>query len=305
MEFGPAQKVHTHTPNKTKMIPLAVAIQGLEGMPALILTEQAVQHGIQRRRRRRSRRRICTLYHLDSDTITTIVDLLHDDLVSLISIRTAIPTLLKVVCVLHFLATGTYQHTVGQLDGISQPGFSSVLNQVLDALLKHASATISPPQTAQEVNDTKIALHALAGMPNVIGVLDCSHMELVVQHAVELVYRIRKQYHSINVQMVRNARKMITHCCARYPGSTHDSMVLQNSVLPRYMEQHAARRAWLLGDAGYPLKLWLLTPVMNPLNRHEEDYNRAHTLTCVVIEQTFGLLKAWFRCLSRSGGPLI
>ncbi|XP_069498857.1 putative nuclease HARBI1 [Ambystoma mexicanum] len=250
-------------------------------------------------------KKIHTLYRLDRDTITTIVDLLHDDLVSLISIHTAIPLLLTEVCVLHFLATDTYQHTVAQLHGMSQPCFSCVLNQVLDALLKHASAYISLPWTAQEVNYTKISFHVLAGMPNVIGALDCTHVELVVWHDMEVVYCNRKQYHSINVQMVCNESKMITHCCARYPGSTHDSMVLLNSMLPRYMERNAAQCNWLLGDAGYPLKPWLLTAVRHPLNRHKEDYNRAQTRTRVVIEQTSGLLKAQICCLSRSGGALI
>ncbi|XP_069502434.1 putative nuclease HARBI1 [Ambystoma mexicanum] len=203
---------------------------------------------------------IHTLYHLDRDTITTIVDLLHD-LVSLINICTAIPPVLNVVSVLHFLATGNYQHRVRKLHGIWQPCFSGVLNQVLDALLKHAGFYISLPWTVQEVNDTKIAFHALAGMSKVIGALDCTHVELVVRHAVEVVFGNRKQYHSINVQMV----------C----------------------------------DAGHPLKPWLLNPVRHPLTRHEEDYNRAHTRTRAVIEQTFGLLKARFRCLSWSGRALI
>ncbi|XP_069482196.1 putative nuclease HARBI1 [Ambystoma mexicanum] len=191
------------------------------------------------------------------------------------------------------------------MHGISQPVFSCTLNQVLDALRKHTSQHIAMPRTAQEISNTKVGFHSLADIPTCIGAIDCTHVELVVPHANEVVYSNRKQYHSINVQMVCDTNKIITHCCARYPGSTHDSMVLRNSTIPRYMERHAGQRLWLLGDASYPLKRWLLTPVRNPQNRHEEDYNRAHTRTRVVIEQTFGLLKARFRCLSRSGGALL
>ncbi|XP_069498848.1 putative nuclease HARBI1 [Ambystoma mexicanum] len=319
------------------MIPQAVAIQALEDMPALLLLELAVNQGMQRRRRRRKRVRpgqhippvqavvphrqppipciraspfdvspvpIHILYRLDRDTITTILDLIYDVMVSLINIRTAIPPLLKVVSVIHFLTTGTYQYTVGQLHSISQPCFSRGLNQVLDALLKHGRANISLPWTADEVNATKIAFYALAGMPNVIGVLDCTHVKLVVRHPVEVVYHNRKLYHSLTVQMVCDASKIIAHCCARYPGSTHDAMVLQNSTLPCYMERHAAQRAWLLGDSGYPLKPWLLTPVRNPQNRHKEDYNCSHSRTSADITQTFGTSKARFHCLSRLGGAL-
>ncbi|XP_069483827.1 putative nuclease HARBI1 [Ambystoma mexicanum] len=170
-----------------------------------------------------------------------------------------------------------------------------------DASVKKISTLEMPPQP----NSLNPALLPQGLCVNCVGALDCTHVELVVPHAMEVVYRNRKQYHSINVQMVCDASKIITHCCARYPGSTHDSLVLRNSTLPRCMERHAGRRAWLLGDGGYPLKLWLLTPVRNPQNRHEEDYNCSHTRTLVVIEQTFGLLKARFCCLSRSGGAFL
>ncbi|XP_069494163.1 putative nuclease HARBI1 [Ambystoma mexicanum] len=317
------------------MVPILAALHGLEDM---IAVQQQQQQAAQRRRRRRRRARqaqqapprhlvipqrqppipriraspfnltpeqIHTLYRLDRDTITSIVDMIHHDIVSLIDIRTAIPPLLKVVTVLHSLATGTYQHMVGQMHGISQPVFSRTLNQVLDALLKHASEHISLPRTAQEIANTKVGFYSLAGIPICIRAIDCTHVELVVPHHNEAVYRNRKQFHSINVQMVFDAIKIITHCCARFPGSTHDSMVLRNSTIPRYMERQTGQRLWLLGDAGYPLKRWLLTSVRNPQNRHEEDYNRAHTRTRVVIEQTFGLLKTRFRCISRSGGALL
>ncbi|XP_069467114.1 putative nuclease HARBI1 [Ambystoma mexicanum] len=256
------------------MVPILAALHGLEDLiAAQLLQQQAAQR--RRRRRRRARQaqqapprhliipqrhppipriraspfkltpeQIHTLYRLDRDTITSIVDMIHDDIVSLIDIRTAIPPLLKVVSVLHFLATGTYQHTVGQMHGISQPVFSRTLNQVLDALLKHAPELITMPRTAQEIANTKVGFYSLAGMPSCIGAINCTHVELVVAHHNEVVYRNRKQFHSINVQKVCDANKIITHCCARFPGSTHDSMVLRNSIIPRYMERTTFVATW-------------------------------------------------------------
>ncbi|KAJ1189097.1 hypothetical protein NDU88_005848 [Pleurodeles waltl] len=59
-----------------------------------------------------------------------------------------------------------------------------------------------------------------------------------------------------------------------------------------------------MGDSGYPNLSWLLTPVRNPRTRAEERYNEAHGRTRRVIERTFGLLKARFRCLHMTGGSL-
>ena len=52
---------------------------------------------------------------------------------------------------------------------------------------------------------------------------------------------------------------------------------------------------WIQGDSGYPLKEWLMTPINNPRNRHEENYNRSHCRTRNVVERAFGVFKARFK----------
>ncbi|KAJ1084819.1 hypothetical protein NDU88_004965 [Pleurodeles waltl] len=58
------------------------------------------------------------------------------------------------------------------------------------------------------------------------------------------------------------------------------------------------------GNSGYPNLSWLLTPVRNAKTRAEECYNEAHGRTRRIIERTFALLKARFRCLHLTGGSL-
>ena len=60
-----------------------------------------------------------------------------------------------------------------------------------------------------------------------------------------------------------------------------------------------------IGDSGYPLEPWLLTPVNNPTTNGERKYNTAHCKTRNIVERSFGLLKSRFRCLSQSGGTLL
>ncbi|KAJ1219278.1 hypothetical protein NDU88_006847 [Pleurodeles waltl] len=57
-------------------------------------------------------------------------------------------------------------------------------------------------------------------------------------------------------------------------------------------------------DSGYPNLSWLLPPVRNPRTRAEERYNEAHARTRRIIERTFVLLRARFRCLHQTGGSL-
>ncbi|KAJ1198955.1 hypothetical protein NDU88_002793 [Pleurodeles waltl] len=104
--------------------------------------------------------------------------------------------------------------------------------------------------------------------------------------------------------MVCLADQYILQVNAMFPGSVHDAYILRNSSIPDMMGQLQRHRVWLLGDSGYPNLSWLLTPARNPRTRAEESYNEAHRRTRWVIERTFGLLKARFRCLHMTGGSL-
>lgn len=53
----------------------------------------------------------------------------------------------------------------------------------------------------------------------------------------------------------------------------------------------------LLGDSGYPLKSFLLTPYANPIGQAQTRYNRSLRRTRVLVEQTIGILKRRFGCL--------
>lgn len=59
---------------------------------------------------------------------------------------------------------------------------------------------------------------------------------------------------------------------------------------------------YFIGDSGYPLKKYLLTPIpTRNFTEGELSYNRAHKKTRVVIERAFGELKARWRCINKQG----
>lgn len=83
-----------------------------------------------------------------------------------------------------------------------------------------------------------------------------------------------------------------THIVVKWPGSTHDAFVLNNSSVPDIMEH---MNGWLLGDSGYPLKKWLITPIAHPQNDQEVQFNKSQCKTRNIVERSFGVLKARFR----------
>ncbi|KAJ1117144.1 hypothetical protein NDU88_005344 [Pleurodeles waltl] len=249
-------------------------------------------------------RHVILTYRLDRTTIQELCAQLEADLMSPIRQPTGILPLVQVLSVLHFFASGSFQSTVAISSGMSQSMFSKVLSRVLSALMKYMRSCI----VFSEVGDlatVKGDFYALGHIPNIIGAIDGTHVALVPPRGSEQVYRNRKNYHSMNVQVVCLADQYISHVNAKFPGSVHDAYIMRNSSIPYVMEQLQRPCVWLIGDSGYPNLSWLLTPVRNPRTRAEERYNEAHGRTRRVIERTFGLLKARFRCLHMTGGSLM
>ncbi|XP_052801683.1 putative nuclease HARBI1 isoform X2 [Mya arenaria] len=127
-----------------------------------------------------------------------------------------------------------------------------------------------------------LQFQGIARFPNVIGVIDGTHIGIKAPHEHEEVFVNRKGVHSINVQVVFDPFHRIIDVVARWPGSVHDSRVLRESGLFELFEGGHANGYYLLGDSGYPAKRWLLTPYLAPQNATEEGYNRVIVACCVL-----------------------
>ncbi|KAJ1163737.1 hypothetical protein NDU88_004190 [Pleurodeles waltl] len=165
-------------------------------------------------------------------------------------------------------------------------------------------SAFSPRFRVEELDPVKADFYAMGHIPNIIGAIDGTHIAFVPPLKNELLIRNRKSFHSMNVQMVCPADQYISHVNAKDARSVHDAYILRNSSTPYVMAQLQRHRVWLIGDSGYPNLSWLLTPVRNPRTRAEERYNGAHGRTRRIIERTFSLLKAIFRCLHLTSGLL-
>ncbi|CAI6356221.1 unnamed protein product [Macrosiphum euphorbiae] len=222
--------------------------------------------------------------------------------------KSAISIERKVLTALRFFASGSYQQDIGEnrASSLSQPSVSKCIAEVCDTLNmpnifnKH----VRFPSSLNELNHIRQEFTNVYGIPGVIGIIDCTHVAIVPPKAdgpyPEHIYVNRKNYHSINVQLICDLNMGIMNVNAKYPGSTHDSYIWRRSAISTIMEQmnnEGMRSYYLLGDSGYALRPWLMTPLNNPEpNTPEGRYNEWFSKTRSLIERTNGLLKMRFRC---------
>ena len=141
-----------------------------------------------------------------------------------------------------------------------------------------------------------------------IGALDGSHIPAVVSPSQHQVFRDRKQRISQNVLGVCNFDLIFTYVLCGWEGSAHDGRVLGDAVNKGL---HILPGKYYLGDAGYGLNSFVLTPYrgvryhlkewkkskQRPKNR-EELFNLRHASLRNVVERIFGVTKKQFPILS-------
>ncbi|CAG9135385.1 unnamed protein product [Plutella xylostella] len=211
----------------------------------------------------------------------------------------------KVLCALNFYATGSYQRSVGMGKYLGQSTVSKIVTEVTNALTCPGMLNrhIHFPKTAHERNLIKQKFYTKYGIPGVIGCVDGSHFHIFQpKKAVEHLFFCRKNFHSLNVQVVCDSDCRIININPKYGGATHDCFVWNNSQVSTFMETlyRNGEQGWLLGDSGYPQRPWLMTPINDAADDSPEaKYNHLHGKARVLIENTFGRLKNRWRCLNK------
>lgn len=211
---------------------------------------------------------------------------------------------MQLLAALRYYAVGSFMEVVGDGLGLSNSSVSKAVTVVTPLLLQLMKNFLIFPQTPEEIQQANQHFYNVASIPRVIGIIDGTLIQVSSPVVNEPFYICRKGYPAINVQVVCNHQGIFCDIVAKWPGSTHDSFVWANSAVCQVAEEGGFRDSWLLGDSGYPLRPYLLTPVQHPATNSEEQFNQAHGRTRSIVERAIGLWKQRFRCISKSSGGL-
>ena len=208
---------------------------------------------------------------------------------------------LQLCTALRYFSQGGYLPVIADLHGISDRSASHCIHTVANAICHKMEEFMTWP-TAEECAQTKLKFYRKTnGFPCIAGLIDGSQVPIWGPHppSNEAVFVNRKGFHSINCQIVCDADMNIFSFDARWPGSSHDAYVLRQSEVFEKFEEGLLPNSWLLGDAGYALSDWLLTPYQNPNGQPQERYNAAHKRARCAVERCIGIWKMRWRCLTK------
>jgi len=109
---------------------------------------------------------------------------------------------------------------VGDTFGIHKTTVCRIIHSVSQAIASLRKKYIAFTATQEERLQVMNNFYANSGMPGTIGAVDCTHILIQSPGGDDAeIYRNRKGYFSVNVQMIADYSLTITDVVARWPGS--------------------------------------------------------------------------------------
>ena len=105
--------------------------------------------------------------------------------------------------------------------------------------------------------------------PEVAGIIDGTQIPIAAHYIHPEQDVNRNGVFALNCQVIINHRGALTHMSCRWPGSLHNSRVLQESCMQEVLDRSMLGLYYLLGDRRYACQRNLLTPYNIPRNDKE------------------------------------
>jgi hypothetical protein len=224
--------------------------------------------------------------------------------------RRVVPIRVRVACALYKLVQGASLLICSKMFAIGQSTVSVCLRNVVHAVNLEFRSEISFPR-GNRLSNVMQDFQEFCGLPAVGGAIDGTHIHIRKSYmAPEDYFYFKSSGYTIQCQAVVDRWKRFLDLVAGMPGSTHDSRMLRRSAL--YLQAESGIlfedginvdgfTPYLLGDGGYPLKNWLMTPYRDGCGRANQRsmldrlYNKRLSRGRSVVENAFGILKQSFR----------
>jgi hypothetical protein len=253
-------------------------------------------------------------FRMNKESVFRLSDLLSADIQKQdTSFRHAIPATVKVAVTLYKLCQGASFLICSEQFAIGKSIVCQAIQDVVRVVNVHLRHQIEWPRGNRLIQGMS-DFQDWCGLPGVVGAIAGTHFQIKKPSiGAEDYYYFKSGGFSMQCQAVVDRHKRFVDLSVGMPGSTNDMRVLRRSSLYHLATttnqlfdvayaQHGFS-PYLIGDKGYPLYPWLMTPYRDlPIGNRslqERLFNRKLSTGRCVVENAFGILKQSFRELGR------
>ncbi|CAH1395670.1 unnamed protein product [Nezara viridula] len=239
-------------------------------------------------------------FRLSKETVQFILNLIKPAISNLTNRNHGVNAELMLLTTLRYYATGSFLNVCGDFSGLHKSTVSRIINKVSRAIASLKNNYIYMVKDEDEERRVKRRMFGISGFPNCIGAINCTHIRLQSSGGDQSqIFRNRRGFFSLNVQTISDADLKIRNIVVRWPGSTDDATIFHNSNIKTRFESGEFRRSVLVGDEGYILKNYLLTPLKNPKIECEYEFNECLIQTWKVAGRCYRVWKRRFPVLAK------
>lgn len=218
-----------------------------------------------------------------------------------------------VAIALRRLSSGESLQIIGDLFGLNQSTVSQVTWRFVESMEERGLHHLQWPSKETEMEDIKSKFEKIRGFRNCCGAIDITHivMNIPAVDPANNVWYDREKNYSMILQGIVDPEMRFRDIIAGWPGSLTDALVLRNSGFFKLTEEGKRLdgkslqlsegielREYIIGDTGFPLLPWLLTPYQGKgLSDIEAEYNKRHSATRMVAQMALARLKDVWRII--------
>jgi hypothetical protein len=205
----------------------------------------------------------------------------------------------QLLLTLRFYATGSMLISAGDFVGVSKTSACRIVKRVSSAIASLRPQFIYMYNNHNEMQRAAQEFYNIASFPRTIGAIDCTLVKMESPGGEDAeIFRCRKGYFALNVQTISDANLKIKNIVTRWPGSTHDQTIFNNSRVKREFCDGRYGQYMLIGDSGYAIEPFLMTKLQETQTPAENLYNESILRTRNVVERQYGVWQRRFPILS-------
>ena len=219
---------------------------------------------------------------------------------------------------LYRLARGDYLYTIAEMAGVGVSTVCTIVSEVTEAIINNLwkdSVVAHFPSDEAHIKEKMLDTEQLWQFPCGWGAIDGCHLPLKCPagglEACKEYYNFKNFYSIILMGMVDAKYRFIWASCG-YPGNSHDSTIFKSTklwedmtdgeIIPQIGKDIGGVTVspLILGDSAFPFKPWLMKPFTNAvLTPVQSNFNYRLSRARMVVECAYGQLKGRWRILLR------